>query len=368
MKHLRKLFRSVHLHIFLLQPKINKEMKLNIYIIHAAGLKDREKTSIDLNKQVQKYHFKKISSVKVQVITEFDPHEIPGDFIQRAVNYTPLKEADDLKEENKTQTLTFYNQFLKNMHLFQLSNSLKHYKALEYIANSDDGDLNIVLEDDVVYEEKVCYLLEKLFNKLPTDYDMVFLGLPGNTEVKDRNDIKYQNTSEVFRVLPYTDSYLISKKAAKSLYDEFLPIKFIGNIQLSYLIEKLNLKTVISLPNIFMDSSKMGMFLSTLTVNNALVFNGDYMRLKNAVQKEGDFTPEEIKQLDEVVSKSQIQSHPDFMYVFACYLTKQKKYKEAEKVYENALNIYTANNCIVNHESAFLKDYIRLYKNLQDVV
>lgn len=342
-------------------------MKLNIYFIHATGLKDREVVSINLNKQLQKYQFKKIRSVKIQSITEFDPDKIPGDFIQRAVNYTAIKQEDDLKQENAGTSLTFYNQFLKNIHLFQLSNALKHYKALEYIANSDDDDINIVVEDDIVYEEKMCYLLEKVINSLPTDYSMVFLGLPGNIEVKNRNEIKYQSTSEVFRVLPYTDSYLISKKCAKMLYDEFLPIKFVGNIHLSYLIEKLSLKTVLSISNLFLNGSMAGMFLSTLNPNNHLVFNGDFMRLKNAIAKEGLLEKEEIKQLDELISKTPIQNHPDFMFQVAQYLTKQKKYKEAEKVYENALNIYTANNCIVNHESAFLKDYIRLYKNLQEL-
>ena len=131
-------------------------MKLNIFFIHATGLKDREKVISELQKQVQKYHFKNIRSVKIKVITEYDPNEINGEFIQRAVNYSPIKDADELKEENKTLSLSFYNQFLKNMHLFQLSNALKHYKALEYVANSAEDELNIILEDDVVYEEKVC--------------------------------------------------------------------------------------------------------------------------------------------------------------------------------------------------------------------
>jgi hypothetical protein len=342
-------------------------MKLNIYFIHALALKDRERVIADLQKQVKKYHFKNIRSVKIKVITEYDPNDIPNDIIQRTVNYSPIKEPDDLKEENKTTSPTFYNQFLKNMHLFQLSNAMKHYKALEYISNSGEDELNIVLEDDVVYEEKVCLLLEKMIDNLPSDYDMIFMGLPGNLEIKDRNDIKYQNTSEVFRVLPYTDSYLITQSAAKKLYDQYLPIKFVGNIHLSYLIETLNLKTVLTLPNIFVDASKLGMFLSTLNPNNILVFNQDYMSLKSVVQKEGDLTEEEQKHFDELIVKSNVQNNPDFMYMKAMYLAKLKKYKEAEQIYENAFNIYTANNCIVNHESMFLKDYIRLYKHLQDV-
>jgi GR25 family glycosyltransferase involved in LPS biosynthesis len=342
-------------------------MKLNVYFIHPAGLKDREQTIMNFQKQVQKYQFKAVKKVQVKVITEFDPNAIPGDFIQRAVNYSPIKEQDDLKVETPTQSPTFYNQFIKNMHLFQLSSALKHYKALEYIANSEPDTLSIVLEDDVVYEEKLCLMLDKLFNNLPSSYDMIFLGLPGSTEIKDRNSIQYQGTNEVFRVLPYNDSYMITPKAAKTLYDAFLPIKFVMNIHLSYLLETLGLKTVIALPALFIEGSKLGMFISTLNPNNHLVFNQDFMRIKGVVERDTPITPEEEKQTDELISKSAVQNHPDFQYIVCRYYVKQKKFKAAEELYEKALQVYLANNCIVNHESQFLKDYCRLYKNLQVV-
>lgn len=338
-------------------------MKLNIYFIHASGLKERERVISELQKQVQRYHFKNVKQVKIKTITEYEPQDIHGEVIQRSVNYTHFKQEDETKEN--TKQYVHYNQFIKNMHLFQLSNALKHYKALEYIANSSDNDINIVLEDDVVYEEKVCLLLDRLMTNLPSDYDMIFLGLPGNKEIKNKNQIQYQSLSEVFKMLPYTDSYLISKQAAKKLYDDFLPIKFVGNIHFSYMLEKHNLKPLICLPNIFIDGSKYGMFLSVLNPNNVLMFNNDYMRVRGIVQKEDDLTKTEIESIEDMIKKSPVQSHPDFMYLKAQFLQKQKKYKEAEAVYETAINIYTSNNCIVNHESIFLKDYIKLYRYLQ---
>lgn len=338
-------------------------MKLNIYFIHAAGLKERERVITELQKQVQRYRFKNVKKVVIKTITEYEPQDIHGEVIQRAVNYTHFKPEDETKENAKQ--FVQYNQFIKNMHLFQLSNALKHYKALEYIANSSDGDINIVLEDDVVYEEKVCLLLDRLMSNLPSDYDMIFLGLPGNKEIKNKNQIQYQSLSEVFKLLPYTDSYIISKKTAKALYDDFLPIKFVGNIHFSYMIDKHNIKPLICLPNIFIDGSKYGMFLSVLNPNNVLMFNNDYMRIRGMIQKEELLTHPEVEAIEDMIKKSPIQSHPDFMYLKAQFLQKQKKYKEAESVYESAINILTGNNCIVNHECNFLKDYIKLYKYLQ---
>ena len=342
-------------------------MKLNIYFIHADGLKDRERVIDEFKKQISKYQFKNIdtATINIQIVKDYDPQDITNEIIQRTVNYSPIVEKDTIKEETQTASLTVYNQFIKNLHLFQLSNVLKHYKVLEYIANSKPDEINMVLEDDIVYEEKLSYLLDKVFASLPIDYELVFLGLPTNKQIENRNEIKYQATQEVFRILPYTDSYIISQKTAKKLYDGYLPIKFIGNIQLSYLIESLNIKTVLTQPNIFIDGSKIGAFLSVLTPNNLLLFNQEYMAIRNQLQKQEDLTDEEVTKINELIQKSPVHNHPDFMYVKAQFLTKQKKYKEAEEVYEKALAIYTANNCIVNHESLFLKEYNRLYKFLQ---
>lgn len=341
---------------------------LNVYILHANWLKDRQRVVEEFQKQIQKYFFKDIKQTKIQVITDFDPNDINGELIQRTVNYAHYKEEDDIKEDNKTTSITFYNQFIKNMHLFQLSNVLKHLKALEFIMkNSSDDDINIILEDDIVYQEKMCMTLEKVFDSLPSDYDMVFMGLPTNRQIKNPDDITYQNTSEVFRVLPYCDSYIVSKNAATKLYNNFLPIKFTSNLQLSSLIEKLSLKTVLCIPSIFIDGSKFGLFLSTLTPNNALLFNADYMQSKQLLdtKKDVELTSEEIEKLEKIFETSPIKNHPDFMHVKAQYLVKQNKFTEAEAVFEAALKIYQANSCVVNHESAFLKEYIKLFKELQ---
>jgi tetratricopeptide (TPR) repeat protein len=344
---------------------------LNIYFISTTWLKDRQRVITEFQKQIQKYFFKNIKNTTIKVITEFEPNEINGEIIQKTVNYTPFKEEDTLKDDNKTTSLTFYNQFLKNMHLFQLSSTLKHNKALEYIMkNSKDTDINIVLEDDVIYEERMFMMLEKIINSLPSDYDIVFLGMPTNKQIKDRNTISYQNISEVFRVLPFCDSYIISTEAAKKLYENYLPVKFSNNIQLSYLIEKLNLKPVLSLPAIFIDGSKFGMFLSTLTPNNALIFNNDYLQVKQILdtKKDSPLSDEEIDKITKICDQTPIKNHPDFMYVKAQFLTKQEKYNEAKDVYAEALKIYQSNSSVVNHESLFLKDYIRLHKNLQEVI
>lgn len=339
--------------------------RLNVYFIHAQWLKDRERIISEFQRMTGKYHFKSIKGVKIRVITDYDPADINGEVIARTVSYNPIKDEDaNIPDEAK---LSFYNMFLKNLHVFQLSNVLKHYKALEEISKeSGENDINLILEDDILYEDKVCMLLERLADELPSDFDVLFTGLPSNVEHKNRNEFKFQKTKEIFRVLPYCDSYFVSKAGATKLYENYLPIRFINNIQLSYVIEKANVQSTLVLPNIFMDGSKFGMFLSTLNANNQLLFNNDYMQTKMIISKD-DHSQQEKDYLTKVLKESPLNAHPDFMALKALYLTKCGSYKDAQEVFESALKIYQANNCILNHESQFLKDYIKLFKHIQDV-
>lgn len=343
--------------------------RINIYFIHAEWLKDRQRIITEFNKLTGKYMFKNFKGTKCRVISEYDPKDINSEILSK-INYSPIPDTEMPfgVEENKEKSLAFYNMFLKNLHVYQLSNSLKHYKALEEIVNnSSDDDVNIVVEDDVLYEDKVCKTIEKLLSDVPANYDIVFLGLPSNLDMKAREAKKFQDTKEVFRVLPYNDSYLISKAAAKKLYDNFLPIKFLTNIHLSYLIEKLGLDSKLCIPNIFMDGSKFGMCLSVLNPNNQLLFNNDYMKAKMLLSKEhNELLPEEKGELLKLFDDSNsINAHPDFMYLKATFFSREKKYKEAEKLFDSGVKIYQNNSCMLNHESQFLKDFIALHKYLQ---
>ena len=337
--------------------------RLNVYIIHAQWLKDRERTISEFQKLTSKYQFKGIKSVKIRIVTEYDPQDINADVISKSVSYTPTNDddGDGLK-------LSSYNGFLKNLHVFQLSNSMKHYKALsEIAASSNEEDVNIIIEDDVLYEDKMCMSLDRIIGDAPKGYDMIFLGLPSNLDPQKRNQVKFQTTKEVFpQILPYCDSYIVSKAAAQQLVANYLPIKFVNHVQLSYVMEKTKMNSILSVPNIFMDGSKFGVFLSILTPNNALVFNNDYMRAKIMVQNFTTLSSEDRDALAKLMTDSPLNAHPDFMHVKALYMTEQRKYEDAEKIYESALKIYQGNNCIVNHESQFLRDYIGLYKYIQD--
>ena len=340
--------------------------RLNVYFIHAQWLKDRERVVQELRKLLTKYTFNSLKGIKIRVVTQHDPNDINGDTIAKHINYSPIQPTPD-QDPQDPKNLTFYNMFLKNLHVFQLSNALKHYSALQDIANdSAEDDINMIIEDDVLYEDKVCMYLERLMDVLPTEHEVVFLGLPSNDQnARDKKDIKMKNTKEVFRVFPYNDAYIVSKTTAAKLVENYLPIKFVTNVQLSYVFDKAGINSQLISPNIFMDGSKFGVFLSTMNTNNQLLFNNEYMFARTVVMNEKS-TPEEKNQLEQLFQKSPLNGHPDFLVVKALHKLKQKEYTEAHELYESALKIYTANSCIINHECQFLKEYIGSYKFIQD--
>ncbi len=329
--------------------------KLNIYFIHAKYIKEREQTIENFKKVLKKYRFKDIVLGKFYVITEYDPDSITPETISKFVKYDKITESH----------VEMYNQLLKNMHVNQLSNTLKHMKAISLIAkNSNDNEFNLVLEDDILYEDKVCASLEKFFGYLPKSYDVVFLGYPTVDEAHDPSKYAFQETQKLFKVLPFCDSYLISRLAAKALSANYAPVKFCNNVQMSYVCSKIGINTVQSIPNIFIDGTKYGLFLSKLSPNNPLIFNGDYTKLRNIVVKD-EFTEQDHNVVNELLVKSPIKHNPDFIHMECIYHMKCKNYDKARERYDIAYKTYVSNGCMVTNESVFLKDFIRCHRFIQ---
>lgn len=326
--------------------------RLHVYFIHAKTLPERDHVLQNFRATLAKHVFTHVEVASVRVVDQHDPNDIALDKVQGMVDYSPLRD----------ERVALLNQLTKNIHVNQLSNSLKHLEALRMVAEcQDENDLHLVLEDDVLYEDGVCAKLEQVIQALTPEHDLVFLGLPSQGHGKS---LELKPLQEAFRVLPLNDSYLITKKTAQTLCNAFLPIKFVTNIQLQYLITVHNIRTYFTLPNVFVEGSKFGVFTSTQTGNNMLVFNRDYMTLQSLAQKSA-WTAEETKLVEKLCAESPIRSHPDFLYQKAKYLTAKGCFKEAEQCYGEAYNTLIMKNSIVNHDCNLLKDFIRLFVHLQ---
>lgn len=330
--------------------------KLNIYFIHGKSLKERQSVIDNFTSLIKKYKFKNIQIASIETISNHDTEDIDVNTIRQFVDYAKISESH----------VEFYNQLIRNLHINQLSNTLKHFKALELIAKtSNDNELNLVLEDDVLYEEKVCMSLEKMVQVMPEKYDIIMLGMPTTTDIVDKNKFTFQDTHKIFKVLPVCDSYLVSHSTAKALVMNYVPIKFSNATQLSYICDKLGVSTVQSIPNVFIDGSKYGLFLSKLSSNNPLIFNNDFVNLRAIASKE-ILTKDDKEAFNKLVSKSAIKDNPDFIHMECLFYIKQKKYKKAIERFTEAYNTYINNGCILSNDSVFLRDFIRTYKFIQN--
>lgn len=329
--------------------------KLNIYFIHSKSLKERQNVIDNFTSLIKKYRFKNIQVASIETIKSYDPEDIDVNTIRQFVDYARISESH----------VELYNQLLRNLHINQLSNTLKHFKALELIANkSNDNELNLVLEDDVLYEEKVCMSFERMVQAMPQKFDVIMLGMPTTTDIVDKSKFTFQDTHNIFKVLPVCDSYLVSHSTAKALVMNYVPIKFSNATQLSYVCDKLGIETIQSIPNVFIDGSKYGLFLSKLSSNNPLIFNNDFITLRAIVLKE-TLSKEDIDTFIKLINKSAIKDNPDFVHMECLYYIKQKKYKNALERFTYAYNTYMNNGCILSNDSVFLKDFIRAHKHIQ---
>lgn len=152
-----------------------------IYVLHVKkGYENREKS---IKEQLEKLN------LEFEFILEHDIHE--------------------LKEEELSQ------QFIQNhtLRMSELSCSMKHIEALKKIEKSN-GNIFLVLEDDVLFSKNTLEILEKIENEFNTIEEnfVISLGNAANMYTQKRHlkegVLLYKNIEN-----RAADSFLISKKA-----------------------------------------------------------------------------------------------------------------------------------------------------------
>lgn len=108
---------------------------------------------------------------------------------------------------------------------------LEHYHIFKEFINSDFENI-LVLEDDVIFDEKFFTTYQKYLDQLPEDYDVLYLGSGCNLKLP-------YHTDELIGLHPNrhsrcADSYVISKKAAINVYNTCLPLYCNWDWELNY--------------------------------------------------------------------------------------------------------------------------------------
>ena len=330
-------------------------MSLDIYIIHAQSLGVRKNIVNELIQNLSKSG--KWSKVTPMFITQHDPSEVNVELVKQMIKLD--KSCDD----------PFFDQLIKNLHIKQISNSLKHMEALRTIAtNTENGasTISLVIEDDVIFSEdianKLSLVIEKT-KKISAKWDAVYLGFPQPTSVPANQE--FAKASDHFRVNPTCDAYLVTKESAKRILDSLLPIRFSTNVQMSFLAKTKGIESYFAVPNIFADGTKYGLYISTLDCNNRLFLNPDYNNLATLIRSKDTYDEKDKKAIQDALEKVRYKNHPDVIYLVALYHAKSQNYQVAKVAFDEAYKIYTQNDTIINNSSEFLMNYINLFKFLQ---
>jgi hypothetical protein len=251
-----------------------------------------------------------------------------------------------------------------------LSNALKHAAAMARISSSSSSDCSdssrfaLVLEDDAVFASDVRMhaALERAARQAPADAGIVFLGLPSSMPAPAQlgDPSKFEDPLALYQALPACDSYLVTPLAASRLSSGYLPMCPGGAAaQLTRLLRNGalgDLKAYLSSPNAFVDGSKAGAVTSSLTTNNALIWNQTYCRL--AAEADG-------AAFDELWPTLNCKDHPDALVLLGDRHARAGRHAEAEAAYQRALDGYTRDVCIVDTSSEFMKRFMAVYRHLQ---
>lgn len=177
------------------------------------------------------------------------------------VNFINHPNKDELTYEIKEKAV----QKNANIRDGWISCSYKHYLALENIIEQDN-EFSVIMEDNIGgFYENIPNRLEKYLNMMDNDWDIIFDSVWGdyaqmNEEEISQNKLVYRKSNEITKnnegkIISHGSTraaqfYLINKKAAKKLYDNFLPFNHSADMWMNEVIRKTNLKVYWSEPSI----------------------------------------------------------------------------------------------------------------------
>tara|TARA_Y100000389_G_scaffold192603_1_gene220275 strand:- start:104 stop:472 length:369 start_codon:yes stop_codon:yes gene_type:complete len=118
-------------------------------------------------------------------------------------------------------------------------------------------------------------------------------------------------------------------------------------------------------PNICGDGSKMGVYTSSILMNNVLIFNDLYKEIYIMLEQHLKFDDAMIETVKGKFSSNTNTENPDFIYLEALFYKKIGYIEKAKELFETAMGYYEENLVPMNNTSTFLKNYIELYKVLQ---
>ena len=326
-------------------------MDIDIYVIKSEHLKQRcrvlEKT-LDVLCELMKNHNYNIKVINIKTPTDEDIE-------------TNLQEYDKkINLNNDDITDPDFKKAQVKFNIPQLSNLHKHIHAYDIIKRSKTKH-NFIIEDDIILLDEHKNNFNDFLKLLKTiEYDILLTCLSINDDRAKLNIIPIFN---YFKILLTKNSYFITPKTANDLYEYLSVIRFPMKLSLSKFIydNKNTLKAYIINKHTIFEGSKLGIFTTSVNMNNYLIQNNNYITLINMMNNnETD--------LDKVYKHymNYGKDNPDFLHIVGLIYFKNKNYKEALELLKLAVINFKKNEGYMVQFNEILNNCINIYQLYQD--
>lgn len=323
---------------------------IDVYIITSEHLKTR---FASLNQQISK-----LKNIFNSNDYKFNFHQINSPSHQDIEkNINDYKEIVDLNKEIIDDE-DFKNLIIP-LNTNQISNFLKHKKALELIKKSKNK-LNFIIEDDfIIIDEFIPNFNEVVSFVRKGDFDILFTSISINEESEN----EFKRTTDFFKIIVAKSSYFITNDCALKLLDFITKIRLTYKLNLSYFIWKNsnNIKSLVFNKNVCFEGSKIGIYPTSTSINNFLYQNSEFVKLNSIIANKDEVDDEEIKEAELIYEKSG-KNNCDFQHLLGLAYFKNKNYLKAKLTMIDAVHNLKKNNGLINQQNEILNNCINIHK------
>lgn len=326
-------------------------MDIDIYVIKSVHLKKRNELLIStldvICKMMQKYNYNvKIINITTPTIEDIETNLTEYD---KRINLN----NDDINDPDFKSVQVKFN-------LAQLSNLHKHIHAYDMIKKSKTRH-NYIIEDDIILLEDHKNNFDNLLKSFHNfDYDILLtcLAIDDNTAKIDIMPIH-----DYFKILITKNSYFIKPETAEKLSEYMTIIRFPMKLSLSKFIfdNKENIKSYILNKHTIFEGSKIGLFPTSVNMNNYLFQNNNYVILTNMYNNNEQDLNKAYKHYMDFG-----RDNPDFLHILGLLYFKNKRYKEAIEYLKLSVINFKKNDGYMVQFNESINNCINIYQLYQD--
>lgn len=323
---------------------------IDVYIITSEHLKPR---FASLNQQIAK-----LKTILISNDYKFNFHQINSPSHQDIEkNINDYKEIVDLNKD-VIEDEDFKNLVIP-LNTNQISNFLKHKKALELIKKSKNR-LNFIIEDDfIIIDEFIQNFNDVLTFINKNEFDILFTSISINEEKEN----EFKQTTDIFKIIVAKSSYFITNDCSIKLLDFITKIRLTYKLNLSYFIwnNRNSIKSLIFNKNVCFEGSKIGLYPTSTAINNFLYQNSEFVKLNSIIANKEEVSDEDIIEAELIYEKSG-KNNCDFQHILGLAYFKNKNYLKAKLMMIEAVSNLKKNNGLINQQNEILNNCINIHK------